>query len=308
MEKILKQVLSLIPFLFVILIIVKVTPFLVSKYKNKVVTKEEYSNKERTPVQTFPTEEINAGTSSLESANHNKEERVVPDKEEKHLFTYIEIINSCGPYYKGVCVNVRASSTTQSKAITKLRNGIILKVKEKVVHGDETWYKITFEDEWLRHKERITTDWYVSGEFVRAFEDQGIKQLKPNEATSTKYIIVDRTHQKLYAYDGKTLFMKEKISTGIEMTPTPRGVFTIYKKTPSRYMQGPILGVSDQIYDLPGVPWNLYFSNEGAVIHGAYWHDKFGQKWSHGCVNLSQEAAEKLYTWADTGVKVIVRD
>ena len=66
-------------------------------------------------------------------------------------------------------------------------------------------------------------------------------------------------------------------------------------------MQGPIPGLSDQYYDLPGVPWNLYFTEYGAVIHGAYWHDNFGQPSSHGCVNLPIDEARKLYLWADVG-------
>ena len=101
--------------------------------------------------------------------------------------------------------------------------------------------------------------------------------------------------------------MQEAISTGLDDTPTPRGDFKVFKKTPSRYMQGPIKGVSDQVYDLPGVPWNLYFTEGGAVIHGAYWHDHFGKPWSHGCVNLPTETAKKLYLWADVGTSVHVQ-
>ena len=103
--------------------------------------------------------------------------------------------------------------------------------------------------------------------------------------------------------------MDVDISTGLALTPTPRGTFTIFKKTPSRYMQGPLPNLSDQQrYDLPGVPWNLYFTQGGAVIHGAYWHDSFGARYSHGCVNLSPDNARKLYEWADLGTTVIVKD
>ena len=112
----------------------------------------------------------------------------------------------------------------------------------------------------------------------------------------------------LYAYDGEILFMTEPISTGLNLTPTPRGTFTIFKMTPSRFMQGPIPDVSDQIYDLPGVPWNLYFTEDGAVIHGAYWHDHFGKRWSHGCVNLPPQKAKELYFWADIGISVNVKN
>jgi lipoprotein-anchoring transpeptidase ErfK/SrfK len=73
-------------------------------------------------------------------------------------------------------------------------------------------------------------------------------------------------------------------------------------------MQGPIEGISTQYYDLPGVPWDLYFTNEGAVFHGAYWHDEFGKVHSNGCVNLPVAKAKELYAWADLGTQVVVRD
>ena len=82
----------------------------------------------------------------------------------------------------------------------------------------------------------------------------------------------------------------------------------VYKKTPSRYMQGPLPPISDQFYDLPGVPWNLYFTNEGGAIHGAYWHESFGEQRSHGCVNLPLDKAKELYLWAPLGTEVFVHD
>jgi lipoprotein-anchoring transpeptidase ErfK/SrfK len=166
-------------------------------------------------------------------------------------------------------------------------------------------------DEWLRYPERLQGDWYVSAEFVEVLLDEGDKTVWEDGKASTtgQKIIVDRSEQKLYAYSGEELFMEALISTGLELTPTPRGTFTIYKKTPSRYMQGPLPGLIDQqAYDLPGVPWNLYFTQEGAVIHGAYWHKSFGRPYSHGCVNLAPEEARTLYNWAQLGTKVIVRD
>ena len=100
---------------------------------------------------------------------------------------------------------------------------------------------------------------------------------------------------------GEELAMEIDISTGLELTPTPRGTFTVFRKTPSRYMQGPLPGIANDYYDLPGVPWNLYFTEQGAVIHGAYWHDSFGSPYSHGCVNADPKTAESSTTgpfWA----------
>lgn len=222
---------------------------------------------------------------------------------------YIEIIDGCGPYHDGgACVNVRSGPGTDFPAVLKLRTGIVLKV-DSVVQGDtHTWYRVVF-DEWVRYPDRIGSEWYVAGDFVRLFEDESAGELGDATPPPTeKYILIDRTIQRLFAWDGETLFMELPISTGLDLTPTPRGIFRVYKKTPTRYMQGPLPGISDQYYDLPGVPWNLYFTNEGGAIHGAYWHDKFGSQWSHGCVNLPLDKARQLYGWAELGTKVIVRD
>ena len=234
---------------------------------------------------------------------------LIPDGEKKPiLFEYIYVTDSCGYDYGGSCVNARSGPSVKNPIVLKLRKGMILKVEDTIKVGEMEWYKISFSEEWLRYPERVTTDLFVSADYVTSFFDEGNKELPLILDVSTKRIVVDRSEQVLYAYENDILFMKEKVSTGLELTPTPRGVFTIFKKSPSRYMQGPIPGISDHYYDLPGVPWNLYFTEQGAVIHGAYWHNNFGQPWSNGCVNVSIEDAEKLYKWADVGTEVMVRD
>lgn len=235
-------------------------------------------------------------------SNHN-----IIDEPQK-LFLYGEVVNSCNEYFEQDCVNMRTDPDLNSEIVVRLRNNIVLKLGEKIENDSGVWYEIIF-DEWLRYPERTRIKNYVSAQYLKIFLDEGSQELVDGTtSSSTKFIIVDRSEQMLYAYEGDKVFMKEKISTGIELTPTPRGVFTVYKKTPTRYMQGPIPEISDKEYDLPGVPWNLYFTKEGAVIHGAYWHNKFGQVWSNGCVNLPPEKAKELYNWADLGIKIIVRD
>lgn len=223
------------------------------------------------------------------------------------LFEYVEIKDSCGPYFQGDCLNVRSGPGEEYPVITRMRNGAVLKVGGVVERDGRAWYKIVF-DEVLRYPERVKGDFYVAADFTEALVDEGTKNLEGKTKPSSKYVLINRSTQKLYAYDGEELFMEVKISTGLEFTPTPKGVFTVYKKTPSRYMQGPIPGITNTYYDLPGVPWNLYFTQQGAVIHGTYWHDRFGKPSSNGCVNLTPEEARKLYEWAELGMKVIVRD
>lgn len=229
---------------------------------------------------------------------------------EKVLFEYIEVTGGCGPHFEGECLNVRSGPGTDYEVVAQLRNHIVLKIGGKVERATSTWYKVVF-DEWLRYPERLgDSDWYVHADYVEVLLDEGDRTIEEHgTATNTKWIVVDRSDQTLHAYEGETLFMHATISTGLELTPTPRGEFTIFKKTPSRYMQGPLPNLIDQqVYDLPGVPWNLYFTHGGAVIHGAYWHNSFGSRYSHGCVNLSPQDARTLYNWAELGTKVTVRD
>lgn len=248
-------------------------------------------------------------TAEAESEEKADKEPKATIPKEPLLHNYIEIINACGPSLVGECVNMRSGPSVTTEVVARLRNGIVLPVLETVTKEGRVWYKIKIETA-VGFPERIQSDWYVaSGDYVHFFKDEGTQELTTaNKISTTKKIIVDLSEQMLYAYDNETLFMKTKVSTGLKETRTPRGTFTIFRKTPSRYMQGPLEGVSEQYYDLPGVPWDLYFTKEGAVIHGAYWHDHFGEPWSHGCVNLSTPDAKKLYMWAITGMSVTVQD
>ncbi len=222
---------------------------------------------------------------------------------------YVEVVDGCGPYFEGPCVNVRGGAGEGFPIVQKLRMGAVVEVDRAVFAEGRTWYHITHDNEWLRFPERAGNNWYITAEYVRHFiDDSAVEIPVGSPAEGDKSIIVDRSDQKLYAYEGDMLQHTIDISTGLRVTPTPRGIFTVYKKTPSRYMQGPIAGISDQYYDLPGVPWNLYFTAEGAVVHGAYWHDKFGQPWSHGCVNLAPGDAQRVYQWTEVGTQITVRD
>ncbi|MES2087539.1 MAG: L,D-transpeptidase family protein [Patescibacteria group bacterium] len=221
---------------------------------------------------------------------------------------YFEVQNSCNFEFVGDCVNVRSGPGEKYSIVTRLRNGVVLEVADRVQQDGRTWYKIGFGQE-LIYPERVSGGWYVAADLVRTFRNEGDVLIKKGEvATTKKRIVVDLSEEKLFAYDGDQLFMEESISTGLDLTPTDLGTFQIFKMTPSRFMQGPIPGVSDQVYDLPGVPWDLYFTGSGAAIHGAYWHNHFGEQWSHGCVNLPVESAKKLYSWAEIGTKVIVQN
>ncbi len=227
-----------------------------------------------------------------------------PEETLDHRFA--EVRDGCGPHFEGLCAIARTAATTTAPRAARLRVGVVLPIASTTILDDAgfAWYQIEWR-EWIRYPERVRTVWFVRADTVvpLSFPDT-----EDTAATTSKRIVIDRSLQTLYAYEGDTLFLSTRISTGLDLTPTPRGQFSVYLKTPSRYMQGPLPGISDQYYDLPGVPWNLYFTKEGGAIHGAYWHNEFGRQWSHGCVNLPLDAARQLYDWTPVGTPVIVRD
>ena len=220
---------------------------------------------------------------------------------------YIKIVNSCDIHFNGGCARARACPSLSCPTVVDLRNHMVLKTDGEITNSDGIeWYHIVF-DEWIRYPDRTARDWYVSSDYLEEV-DSYTEKLKDEKALSIsqKKIVIKLKEQKLYAYDGDKVFMDTYISSGLDDLPTPTGEFKIFQKTPSRYMQGPIPGVSNEEYDMPGVPWTMYFTHSGAAIHGAYWHENFGEQWSHGCINLNPYEAERLYSWADAGTKVII--
>ncbi|HEX2915288.1 MAG TPA: L,D-transpeptidase [Chloroflexia bacterium] len=117
-----------------------------------------------------------------------------------------------------------------------------------------------------------------------------------------RWIDVNLSTQKLVAYDGNKVFYTTLISSGVTRHPTVTGTFNVYLKYVSQRMVG---GTGAEHYDLPNVPYVMYFYQDYAV-HGAYWHNNFGHPMSHGCVNTPVNASKILYDWAPIGTPVKV--
>src|SRR4051794_12175706 len=72
-------------------------------------------------------------------------------------------------------------------------------------------------------------------------------------------------------------------------------------KIENQTMEGVLGG---EYYNVPDVPWVMYFTDGGHALHGTYWHNNFGSVMSHGCVNLPMDVAEWMYGWAPIGMRV----
>lgn len=128
--------------------------------------------------------------------------------------------------------------------------------------------------------------------------EQEAASAPPAPDDTGKRILVTLHDQMTYAYQNGVLLRQFLVSTGLPGTPTVQGTFQIYVKYDAQEMIGPG-------YDLPGVPWVMYFYR-GYALHGTYWHNNFGHPMSHGCVNLRTPEAEWLYEWAPIGTTVTV--
>ncbi len=120
----------------------------------------------------------------------------------------------------------------------------------------------------------------------------------PLVSYGARWIDVNLSQQRVYAYEGDTVVNSFVVSTGTWQTPTVVGTFQIWIKLRSTTMAGPG-------YYLTNVPYTMYFY-KGYGLHGTYWHNNFGTPMSHGCVNLRTSDAEWLYNFASVGTTVNV--
>lgn len=110
----------------------------------------------------------------------------------------------------------------------------------------------------------------------------------------------------LVAYEGKKPVYVTLISPGRGGTPepgkpaidtasTPTGTFKITGKFATATMVAP----HDFIHS--DVPWTQNFSGPHA-LHGAYWHDNWGERMSAGCVNVSPIDGKWLFEFTEPAV------
>lgn len=121
--------------------------------------------------------------------------------------------------------------------------------------------------------------------------------------TAEKMIVVDIGKQKVFVWENGQLLKEIRVSTGMLYEPTVKGSFKVQRKVAKKDMKGQSKRYGK--YHIKDVPYILYFY-QGYAIHGTYWHNKFGSRASHGCVNLPVSEAEWLYNWANIGTRVEV--
>jgi hypothetical protein len=139
-------------------------------------------------------------------------------------------------------------------------------------------------------------DWYLVGP-GQWLEQRKVARVVPamKPAGAHKWVAIDLFEQVLTAYEDDKLVFATLISSGLTAWQTNIGTFKVWKRVQTTAMSG-AMGQPD-FYSLPAVPYVMFFDND-ISLHGTYWHDGFGFKHSHGCVNMSISDAHWLYDWA----------
>ena len=152
--------------------------------------------------------------------------------------------------------------------------------------------RVHFADRQLHELQdgHFVRDWYLAVA-ERIDRPRGVGADEP-------WVHVDVGEQTLVVYHGDTPVYATLVSTGLEGHDTPLGLFTIREKHVSDTMSNIGADAGDARYAIEDVPWTQYFEASFA-LHAAFWHERFGLKRSHGCVNLAPLDAHHIFneTW-----------
>lgn len=121
----------------------------------------------------------------------------------------------------------------------------------------------------------------------------------PGTLPTERWFDVDLNEQVIVAYEGTTPVYTALVSTGVRKHATPEGIYRVWLKYSETPMTGQMAG--EDPYAVADVPWVQYYAKDFA-LHTAYWHNVFGLRTSHGCVNLTPIDSRFLYFWSDPQV------
>jgi lipoprotein-anchoring transpeptidase ErfK/SrfK len=143
-----------------------------------------------------------------------------------------------------------------------------------------------------------------------------VKVVRPDVPDSKlgKTIIVDRTVNELYFYDGFDLQHTYPVATAADGYVTPAGEWTVVNKVenPTWYNPAPDTWGADLPMSIPPGPGNplgtraIYLDAPGIRIHGTYDVNSIGTHASHGCIRMLMSDVEALYPLVPIGTRVVV--
>ena len=154
---------------------------------------------------------------------------------------------------------------------------------------------------------------WADGAGLKVIHEADVSTINPDVDPNEKTISIDLTYQNLSCFEANREVYFCRISSGKQYDPvtgevtdtyaTPAGRLLTYWKIISKNMTA---GSEATGYSTPAVPWCTFIATGGIAIHGAFWHNAFGEKRSHGCVNVKPEDAKWIFRWTSPYVSLAV--
>jgi hypothetical protein len=151
---------------------------------------------------------------------------------------------------------------------------------------------------------------WMDGAGLKILTEEETSAISPDVDPASKKIIANLTYQTISCLEGNNEVYFCRISSGAifdyqgnptDKYATPVGDLNTGWKIISLNMSG---GGSTSGYSTPAVPWCTVISGEGVAIHGAFWHNDFGERRSHGCINVKPEDAKWIFRWTTPYVSI----
>ena len=149
------------------------------------------------------------------------------------------------------------------------------------------------------------------GAAFKVLTEEDVAPISPDVDPNEKKVEVSLDYQTLSCFEGNTEVYFCRISSGIkydaqtgqisDKLATPVGNLLTHWKIVSLNMTA---GTFQSGYSTPAVPWTTVISGDGISIHGAFWHNGFGEKRSHGCINVTPEDAKWIFRWTTPQVSL----
>lgn len=143
-------------------------------------------------------------------------------------------------------------------------------------------------------------DWYfvMTNDYNFGFVNKNYTQVLKD-----RYVIVDKSEQRLYLYNNNDLLYVTPVTTGKDATPSDTGLFKILNKNRN------VTLTDNETYWSPVDYWMRYNGGEG--LHDASWRSVFGTEsyhyaGSHGCINIPPAITDEIYENVEVGTKVLV--
>ena len=117
-----------------------------------------------------------------------------------------------------------------------------------------------------------------------------------------RWVDVDLTRQRVIFHSTAGPEFEVITSSGKDGFFTPPGRYLVNRKVKSEQMTG--LWGTQEFYYLDNVYNTIYFTWEGHALHYAYWHDDFGTRRSHGCLNMRLPDSAYAFDFCQVGTQI----